>query len=97
MVIRVKTLGRPKDRAASQIPRKPSSSDVRKPAISECQKKKKTHLFPGERGKGLFLPLSFPSIRSLHPQTQSSSCRGCLFAKRGFERHLVSSWFNIFD
>ena len=60
MVIRVKTLGRPKDRAASQIPRKPSSSDVRKPAISECQKKKKLICSLGREARCFSFPSPFP-------------------------------------
>ena len=61
MVIRVKTLGRPKDRAASQILRKPSSSDVRKPTMSECQKKNSSVSWRERQG-------AFPSpLLSLNP------------------------------
>ena len=68
MVLRVKTLGRPKDRAASQILRKPSSIDVRKPTISECQKKKNSFVPWCER-EG-----AFPSpLLSLNPCPPSSS------------------------
>ena len=68
VVLRVKTLGRPKDRAASQILRKPSSIDVRKPNNLGVSKKKNSFVPWCER-EG-----AFPSpLLSLNPCPPSSS------------------------